>query len=287
MNRPGILLVLLVLVIATNGCLAIESLFDRPSGDIVGVTVRDITFDRATVELTVAIENIYSVILPVTGYDYTLQVEGIPVAAGAVEVYVQIPPGETASLKVPLQLRYDDVRAILQRVGNAAQAHYRAQARLYVITPITDRYPMDFERLGKLPVPRMPRFKLLGIGFNRETPMSSRVTLRLRVINPNTFKMNIQQLDYAVVIEGQNLATGKVLPDPSIEPDADTVVELQIDVQAEDVRRALLAALRAENFSYAVTGTLITDTEYGPMETALAIEGTWRPQEEIRKEDAR
>jgi len=129
--------------VGLNGCRTVEGLTTKPQVQSVTVTVGSFDLRRITLRFDVELLNPGDGDMNVKGYDYELQIEGQPFAAGASQDGFALAPRGTARVAVPVTLTLADLQRTLAVLKGRGEVSYRLAVTLRIDTPLgAFRFPL-------------------------------------------------------------------------------------------------------------------------------------------------
>lgn len=144
--RLGVCVLVAAAVSGLAGCRTVEGLTTKPTVRSVAVAV--VGFDLRAIQLQFEAEllNPGDGEMRVQGYDYELQLEGRPFAAGSSREGFALLPRGTARVVVPVAIALADLRRVLAALQHRGEASYRLAVTLLIDTPLgAFRYPLANE----------------------------------------------------------------------------------------------------------------------------------------------
>ena len=145
-------------VLFLGGCDALNSLmqYEKPTANLTGVSLGDVSLDAAQLLFDVEIKNPYALGLPLLNVDYDLQSAGQPLLNGTADVATTIPAKSTQVVTLPVSFKYTDLlNAItsLKDVRPGSQIPYTAKVGLSIDSPVIGNVRLPLTKEGTLDVP--------------------------------------------------------------------------------------------------------------------------------------
>jgi LEA14-like dessication related protein len=255
----------LALPLAAAGLAACASHQPRPPANVPVLTPH-VTFQSATVvgatfegvELLVAmeVENPNAFALPVVRLAHAVTVDGQPAFSAVASASAAVPSGGTFPVLLPLVLPYGRIPAIGERLVAGRPIAYAVTGSVGLQTPagVVD-LPVGWE--GTLPLPRRPEFAFEGVEVGVLSALSLSFDVKLRVSNPNAFRLPGGLLGHRVSVAGTAVASGDQKL-PGLEAGATAVVLIPCQVNPFGVgagaARAVYEALQGNEIPVALLG---------------------------------
>jgi len=125
------------------GCRTVEGLTTKPVVQSVTVTVGAFDLRRINLRFDVELLNPGDGEMNVKGYDYELQIEGLPFVSGASQEGFALAPRGTARVPVPIALPLADLQRTLAALNSRGEVTYRLAVTLRIDTPLgAFRFPL-------------------------------------------------------------------------------------------------------------------------------------------------
>jgi hypothetical protein len=155
-------------------------------------------------------------------------VEGAPAYAAVAPASSAVPSAATAPVILQLSIPYGRLPGIGERVAGGQPLSYAVKGAVGLQTPagVMD-LPVAWE--GTLPLPRRPEFAFEGVDLGVMSALSLSFEVKLRVSNPNAFKLPAGVLGHRVAVAGTAVASGDVKL-PEVGPGATAVVHIPCQV---------------------------------------------------------
>jgi LEA14-like dessication related protein len=127
------------------GCSSVEERLElrKPAAQLVAVKFSEANPYSATLMFDVAMENFYSVAVPVRRFTYELSSNGTKFLSGTAAVRIELPAESRATVSLPATIDYAALLKALGNVSPGSTIPYEARLQLTVETP----------RLGPLMLP--------------------------------------------------------------------------------------------------------------------------------------
>jgi LEA14-like dessication related protein len=151
MNRclPAVF-VMLVLMLLT-GCGSVQ----RPSAEVRGAELGEITGDAITLNMDVLLSNPNRSALKMGRSSYAMTVADVRIVEGESEAGVTLPAGGSAPLTVPVRIRWDELLRVKDAlVQTGGDVPYRIDGRIGIggALPILGQQSIPLEYSGTLPL---------------------------------------------------------------------------------------------------------------------------------------
>jgi LEA14-like dessication related protein len=262
---------LLVLLPVLSACSLLQragsSAFDRPTLSFKEARLPNVDFQGAELDLVFLVTNPNPIGLDLTRANYSLEVEGHPVASGSPRNGLQIPAKGTGEVAFPAKVQWNDIAPALEAVFAMDQIHYKASGELG-FGPVA--LPLQHE--GTFAAPKMPK---LDVGAPQITSLSltgARLTLPLQIDNVNGFPLPLGGILGTVDIAGSRV--GRIaLPEAAPVPaKGHTTVNVPLNVSFLQTGAAVAQAIRTGVAEVKVDAMLNAAGASIPLKVAKTVE---------------
>jgi LEA14-like dessication related protein len=271
-TRAG-LIVILAMIVA--GC----PKNDKPLKDLIQpptVTVRDVSISevsRAQIRFRVNVDiaNPNPVGLTLSKVEYSFELGGRPLAAGATDSKVQIKASGSTPAEVPVGLAYNELLTIYDQNKDADYLEYKLTGKFHVTTPIGD-LPVPYAQKGKVPVVRPPQVLGVALKVKQLSFSGADVALVLQLLNPNGYGLEISKLSYTLALEGKEFARGEVAAQ-KIGPKSPGLIEVPLRVDFSSGLAWASTLLASKHAAYALDYHAVYVIDNKPVEQKEYTQG--------------
>ena len=141
-----------VLLAGVTGC----GIMEKPTADITGMKLQDISATAATMLFDVKVNNPYTVPLPMSNLDYALSSGGEQFLTGQAEALGTVPAGGSKTLGVPVRISYLELINVVKGARPGSTIPYKADMGLSVDVPVLGTLRLPMSREGELAIPSAP-----------------------------------------------------------------------------------------------------------------------------------
>ncbi|HOD82287.1 MAG: Late embryogenesis abundant protein [Planctomycetes bacterium ADurb.Bin126] len=161
LTSVGHQLVATSLLVCVSGC----GMLDKPTAEIAGVKIQNVSLTEATMLFDVKVGNPYSVPLPLGNLDYAVSSQGQEFVSGKADVQGTVPAKSSKNLGVPVRITFAKLLSAVKGARPGSTIPYKADMGLSVSPPALGalRVPMSKEGELKIPTPEGALDQLKGI----------------------------------------------------------------------------------------------------------------------------
>ena len=150
-NTTRMTVSVLVLVLLAAGCDSMP----KPTAEVVGASLQNISLDSAELLFDVEVSNPYLIALPMLDADYALASNGVGFLSGEAPLAGSIPAGESKVLGLPVKVDFLQLMQALDGVIPGSVVPYDADLGLSVDAPLLGRLRLPMARQGEIAVPTL------------------------------------------------------------------------------------------------------------------------------------
>ena len=200
-------------LLSLSACAMIQraASLERPRLTYESWSAEQLDLEGVTIDLHYRIDNPNGFGLNLTRLGYRLEVEGKPLVEGLLPSGVQMQARGATPLSIPVRLRWRALPDFLGLLATRSDLGYRVSGLVGVGTPLGS-VDLPFEHADRVPVPRLPSFRLEGVALRGLSTETLALDLQLRVENGNGFPLPVGALTYGLKVGERDLASGSSSP---------------------------------------------------------------------------
>lgn len=230
---------LFILLIIAGGCQTIKDLANtirKPSLTVEDVRVTGFNFQEMELTYDIRIENPNPVALQMMRYDYDMQLNGHSFIKGDQTEQLKIEASGASVFEVPMTLNFLDIyQTVTGLAKNDDQTTYRFLSHLTFDLPVLGATEIPVKKQGTIPLLKLPSLSISNVRVNNLSLSGADVNLKLRFDNPNGFGMKINQLNYNLVVNGNQWVDGSALDDVTIRKNGMTELNIPISLNIAQI----------------------------------------------------
>jgi LEA14-like dessication related protein len=246
-----------------SGCSALQDIADniqKPALSIKDVRITDFNFQEIELTYDVKIENPNSVAVQMLGYDYELEINNHKLVQGDQPEKMTIQAGRESTFQVPMTLNFSDIYNTIQSLANADDASYHFLGHLTFDLPLLGRTELPINKEGTIPLLKLPNVSVENIQVENLSFSSADLSLILQFQNPNAFGLDIDSLNYNLVINDKPWAEGTALQNVHIKENDVTELAIPISLNLSQIGFSAYRILTgAQQLDYQLNGVFSLD----------------------------
>lgn len=174
---------------------------ERPAASVEAVSVTGLTFSEAEITTTIRVVNPNAVGVSLTGFGYTVEVEGVELMSGDQTRGIEIAARGESTIDFPVELGFANLIDTVSAVGGLDEADVAITAELRFDLPLVGRVVVPVRRSVIVPVVRSPMLEATDLVLESITLTGARLGLVLRIHNPNAFSFALDSLAYSFSVD--------------------------------------------------------------------------------------
>lgn len=267
----------LLLAAAVSGCASLTEVVQRPTARVTGARITGLTFDRAEITFDVEVENPNPVGVRLAGIDYELFFGELSFLRGQTDEPLDIAANGASTVRIPVSVGYTELIDSVRGIAERTETDYRLAAGVSVDIPVIGRQRLPIEHTGSIPVVRAPRIRVRELRIDRLGLTGADVILRLGVANPNGFGLSLEELDYALRVNGELWGSARVEERARLAEGGETEVRIPISLDFGAMGRSVRELILGDGrVAYNLSGRMDVGTTLemlGQAELPLSLDG--------------
>ncbi|MFW6293024.1 MAG: LEA type 2 family protein [Spirochaetota bacterium] len=186
-----------------TGCESLRRIglsIERPTASVAAVSVSRLDFGEVELTAEVLVDNPNSVGITLTGFSYTLVVEGVEFLSGTQVRGVSLPGFSERTFEFPVTVGFRNVVDTVGAIGERDEASYALDVDLSFEVPVLGTVTVPVRREGTFPIVRPPTVRVADLVLDSLSISGARLSLAVEVGNPNGFDFTLESLSYAFAV---------------------------------------------------------------------------------------
>ena len=241
-----------------DGCAALEDLsnsIQKPKLSVENVRVSDFNFEEMELTYDIKVDNPNAMSVQMLAYDYNLDINENTLVTGDQRKELSIEASGASTFQVPMRLNFADIYRSIKSLRDTQEVSYSFLSNLTFDLPVFGQTTVPVRKDGRIPLLKTPKisledFKVTGINLS-----SADINLQLRFDNPNNFGIDVNALNYDLIINGDQWADGTALQGTSIKEKGVTVLNIPVSLNISQIGMSAYRLLTGgESFDYKIKG---------------------------------
>jgi LEA14-like dessication related protein len=234
----------------------------NPSASLSDLSVRSLSAEGVQFDAVMKIENPNPIALQLGGFDYDFVVAGKSLVSGKQDLETQVAAAGESLLRVPLYLKFADLKSIGDSVGTQDRVAYGLKTTAYIQLPVVGKVAFPVEKTGEVPVPRMPEVAVSRLELKSLGLAGADLALVMRVNNPNAFGINVSHLKNTLKVDGVSWLDTTLSKSIQLLPKRSQQLELPIRLDFLSLGTQLMRRLQnSEPLAYELEGSFVLGSD--------------------------
>ncbi|WP_456443004.1 LEA type 2 family protein [Caldithrix abyssi] len=254
---PGVLLLGLFML---NGCQQLWPLLQKmniqkPVVKLKTVQLHGLSLKGIDLEAKLSIKNPNPVGIKLAGYDYELLIEEHSFLNGRQEQTLKIAAHGQSEIGIPFSFSFKQLYKSFQTLKTADSITYTLRSGLTFDVPVLGKIRLPVQTTQRLPNVKIPEFKVAALKLKHLGFNGADLSLSLEVDNPNAWSLDLQNLNYQFVVNGQKWIEGILQQKLQIGQKQKQRIEIPVHLNFLEMGRSLYQLLKnPAPLEYQLTG---------------------------------
>lgn len=236
---------LLLLLSMVSGCAQLQTIKNPqiPTASIASVQIQSLRPGSADLIVKLTIDNPNAFTIEATAIDLDIIFAQTKIASVNTDQSTRIRSGGRQLVTLPVTVHLSkaakQVDSIAEQLENSFEITYQVDGQIEVNVPVLGKRTLDINHEDKLPVPKLPRILIRDIALQKFGFATIGLTLQLEVTNPNQFAIKIDESNYSLSSNNQQLIQSQI-PELQLDAGEQTQISLPIKLSTGQLGRQLL-----------------------------------------------
>ncbi len=256
MLKNPLLITLLILLL--SGCADLKKLANvqKPTLSMDDFRVTGISLQDVELTFDLMVTNPNPVSLSLASYNYDLQIEESSFVKGNQALATKIEANGSNIISIPVTFTFKELYNTFKSINGNKEGDYKFLANVGVDVPVLGLLDIPIQKEGSFPIVKAPTISLSKFSVKSLSFTKADVELELNIENPNTFGLNLNELNYKVDFNGFNSIEGNTSNSVSIAENEIGTIKVPASFNFLELGTAAYSALvGGKPFQYSLTGT--------------------------------
>lgn len=274
---------LLVFISTLSGCShlnsdAFKSMVKEPTVKVENIAVSHVNLDSIGLTLTMNVSNPNSYALALAGYDYKVRFNDRELVSGSTNTGFNVPAKQSNQVQVPFTIGFKDVMSLLNEMGDDNALRYEVDADMRLDAPVLNLFTIKSHKKGDITIPQLPNVSFGDLKVKNLSFTQANFELEMNITNPNTFGVDLKDINYAFNMGGEKWFDGRVEQTVKLGEKQTTSVKIPVSLSLMKLGAGALNAIRSADFTdYSLDANFTVDSTY-PALNNLKIPIHYAPQ---------
>ncbi|MAZ67049.1 MAG: hypothetical protein CMF25_08055 [Kangiellaceae bacterium] len=233
---------------------------ETPKASIDSLSLNSVNFEKAIIDVGVAVDNNNSLGISVAGFDYELLLEGEKLLDGDQPLKTQVAAKSRSKVTVPVGISYSDISRLSRKLKGKKEVPYNIKGNVKLNLPIIGIFSIPVSSSGVLPIPQMPKLSIASFDVEKVGFSGADFLLKMQVQNDNAFDLLVKGMSYNIVVDGKSWGQGKLRQPVNLPEQGTGLLEIPFSINYSDIGLSVMRLLKGkEGFDYDISGNLMLD----------------------------
>lgn len=250
-----------ITMIAIAGCAQLNQILkqtniQKPQVEITKIAITGLSFEEADLLFDIKINNPNSIGISMAGFDYDLHLNNTSFLKGDRNKKMEIIANGDATIQLPLSLNYQNIYKTYQNLKDADDINYTLNTGFSFDLPFLGPVRIPVSKSGKFPTLKLPSISLHAIKLNRLTLTGADFNIGIKVDNPNTWSVLLNNLDYTLNINGSQWIKGKTTNQVNIPSKQNNIINIPLSLSFLEIGSSVYSLIsNGKGLNYSLTGS--------------------------------
>ncbi len=253
-------LISLLLLLILSQCSELTQILEgltvqKPTAEVAGISLQNLSPQDADLLFNIKVSNPNSVGIKLSGFDYNLLLQDNSFLKGDEGSEIDIAANSNGVIKFPLTVNFNDLYNTYQNLKNEDEINYTLDLGLNVDLPVLGMVRVPVSKSDKLPTLKIPGVKLKTIKLDNFSLTKASFNLQFEVNNPNQWNLNLNKMDYNLVVNNKKWAVGNITEQIKVKSRDKNLVKIPFTINYLDVGSSVFNMIKNDAvFDYKFTG---------------------------------
>jgi len=181
-------------------------------------------------------------------------------------------PGSSERIRFPVRITYDHLYRGIAGVRDAVSVNCYIMGEMVFARGRRRGGSLPFAFNAEFPIFRAPTVAVQSVKARALTIGGADLEVELKIVNPNGFSLDMDDLEYDLKLGGHPLKRGRIRSSDPMAPSTEHVLSIPLLFNFYDVGKDVHALLQQESVSCQVTGTLFMRTAWERLSLPFALD---------------
>ncbi len=225
------------------GAAELENYLPRLSFD--SVDMKKVSWDGATADFVFNVTNPNPIEVKVASFTYDLNIAGSPLLSGNNDDGLALKNKSDTELRLPVAVLFADLISTASASKGLDAVPFTLAGEFAFDTPLGMPVTVPYEESGDLPVLRVPAVRLADarVAELKILQNSAKLEVDLGVTHDQASPLEFAKFDYALGLNGSEVASGLLDQLATVQPGKESVVTLPIDLNLLSLGTTVVTAI--------------------------------------------
>lgn len=233
----------------------------KPTASIEDVSIQTLSPQGIILDVAFEVNNPNAFPINLAGYGYSLHINGKQLLMGNQREKMSVAANGNSRLVVPMAINFADMTLIGREFTNRETFDYAVVMKTSLEYPVLGTLEVPASMSGELPVPRLPSVSVSRLSVAKMDLAGADVKVSLQVDNPNSFGLDIHQLNYLFSVNGAQWLQSELEGPVQLDSKQSKEIVVPVKIETAKMGAALLEMLNSnQSLKYQLSGDMTLDS---------------------------
>lgn len=234
-----------------------------PELQVARIQLKNLTDDKADLELMMIINNKVPVELTLDSLQYSFLIDSNQVVKSTYPNSIHLNKNDSSFFSLPLTIYYKKLRSVIKKIEQQGKdsANYKIKATVYSDTFPFPNDQVDLEVEKRRPLIHPPVIQIVELGVGKVSLSGTTINVKVSVHNRNNYSVAFKYLQYSLQLADNEALKGQKEEIINIPGKKETIFEIPVEIDLGEAGESLISLIKeGDELTYKImlNGTLVS-----------------------------
>jgi len=243
---------------------------EDPVLNVKQIALSRINSSKVHLALVMEVHNPNAHTISLSGFDYFVKFNQRQVFDGQNLEQSRLPPGGNQLMRLPIILQFSEARRLLRELDRDGQLQFEVKADIAVDNVAAHAIHISTTKKGALVLPHLPHPSLADIEVTEWGLDTAKLSIVLKISNPNEFPIHISEIGYRLDLAGQSWLNGHLKKPITLVPNQNTLANIDTEFHLDKLGEGLLGLIRNRDLNaFELDASLTLDNAFPSLQNLI------------------
>jgi len=202
---------------------------EKPTLSIVDFKIDHASLEEVDLLFDVEVNNPNAFQISLNNYAYDFQINGNSFVTGTQNLETELEASSTSIFQIPVTFEFQELYSLFRSLNGQDETEFLIDGIAGVDVPILGAMEIPISKSGTIPVIKPPSISVQSLKLTELSLSKVAFEFGLDINNPNTFQLNVANLDYALDINGFNSISGLIDEAAEVAPKSNSLLVIPFE----------------------------------------------------------
>jgi len=250
-----------------------KKMFQRPDVKIEKVTVESINYSGARILFFIKIDNPNKLGVRLSAIDYTFKLHNEQILSIALEKNINIKGRESTLVEIPVDISFLTLNSTIENIISLKNIDYQMDTRVLIDTSI-GKIPFKLHKEDFITMPLIPELSVENVKVKEMNILSTSMIFYVKIKNNDKIQMDIDQFDYTLYMNDQEISAGKLEPDQVVIKENEITLPVPVNLKLMNLKESVMTMIQSGTIQYKLNINIYANSAYGKYKLPISKVGT-------------